>query len=568
MLVNLVANAIKFTDRGGVLIDVRLVERHEDRVRLRFEVHDSGIGIAYVDQPHVFERFTQSGGEPARRRGGTGLGLSIARELVELMAGSIGLVSSPGGGSSFWFELPLALDEPRARRSHLPRDARLLVIGDERGLEPLLQHFAGGPPRVERIADMAALPAILRESDVPTALLVAGGGPQADAASLADRITEMRLNEPVDVLTFARHPIAMPTHTLADLSPIGATREILERCLAHAFARAGSEDEEGDAELVAEHADDHGAPRLDAKRSARLLLAEDNKTNQRVLARILEQAGHEVAVVADGRQALDRLERDRFDVVLLDVNMPVMGGFDAIKMLRFTHDLSELPPIVALTADATRETRDAALELGFSAYLTKPVDSRQMLAAIDRLTAASAPTHEAHPTAPAMVSPARPPPAEWSGPVRPRAQVIPLAPRVAAETPSPLDEARVASLVALDAGDGFFAKVVEDYLADAASLIAALQMDAAAGKAGAFRDSAHALKSSSAHVGATALFERCLGWRNLDDHALMLRARAELADLQRDFDSVRRALLERREQAADGRITSTTRPGRRQDGSH
>ena len=145
VMVNLIANAIKFTEEGGIVVDVRMVEQQAGHVRVRFDVHDSGIGISIADQARIFDRFTQAAEQDNTRQGGTGLGLSIARELVELMAGTIGVVSSPGSGSSFWFELPLIVDSRQTAASvELPQTGELLVLGGKKVPGSKLEVAAGG----------------------------------------------------------------------------------------------------------------------------------------------------------------------------------------------------------------------------------------------------------------------------------------------------------------------------------------------------------------------------------------------------------------------------------------
>ena len=286
-------------------------------------------------------------------------------------------------------------------------------------------------------------------------------------------------------------------------------------------------------------------------RPTRILLAEDNRTNQLVLGKILEHAGHEVDIVASGEDVLDSVSEQRYGLLLLDLNMPGMGGFETIKLLRFTEPPHELPPIVALTADATDETRQEALQLGFSDYVTKPVDSPSLLHTIDRLVSPAmvkSTAVKSKPGDPALVKPVRSAPAEPTNPVRARPRAESLPHPASPSVGSVLDNSKIESLILLDNGDGFFAQVVDDYLADAAGLIEELQLDSMEGRTQEFRDHAHALKSSSAHIGASRLFERCLGWRDLDDHALAMRARAELEQLRRDYADVRAELIERKRQ--------------------
>ena len=251
-----------------------------------------------------------------------------------------------------------------------------------------------------------------------------------------------------------------------------------------------------------------------------ILVAEDNRTNQKVITRLLEHAGHKVRVVGDGQGAVDAIDAERFDAVLMDINMPDMDGIETVKLLRFMRKPAELPPIVALSADATPETQAACREIGFSAYLLKPIDTRVLTRTLADLTGDGP-----EPAALAATAAVEPTPAEPDPPL-----------------PPALDPVKLANLAKLDAGDGFLAQVIDDFLEDAAGLIERIAQAAAAGDARAFRDEAHALRSSAGYVGAAGLFSLCLSWRNLDDDALILRGRAETRHLRDEFERVRSAL--------------------------
>ena len=464
-------------------------------------------------------------------KGGTGLGLAISKELVELMGGRMGVVSSEDSGSSFWFELSFEVDEDTERGCPtFPESAELVVLGEtDARLDARLEKLAPKIARVVRLSEVKEAIDAVRDGQAPRAILVCGAVAMSVVRSLVSRIDAMGLPEPVDVITVCSPPGAMTTETLADLEiteeePAKDGRA-LERCLGYAFSWANTVDP----------GDNDSPSALIARSPTRIMLAEDNRTNQLVLGRILEHAGHEVEIVSSGDEVVDRTGLEHFGLILLDLNMPGMNGFETIKFLRFSHAIHDLPPIIALTADATDETRRQALGLGFSEYLTKPIEARALIEALDKFVA------------PAKVRPARParPAAAERRPERVPRPPPPIAERRPTRSVvSVLDESKIANLVALDSGDGFFAQVVDDYLADAGELIEELVHDAKAGHCQKFRDHAHALKSSSAHVGAKKLFDRCLGWRDLDDHALMLRADAELHELQDDYAAVRDALLE------------------------
>ncbi len=574
VLVNLTANAIKFTSEGGVLIDVRLLATDETGVTLRFEVHDTGIGISTEAQSRIFESFSQAETDTARRYGGTGLGLAIAEELTALLHGKIGVVSALGQGSSFWVELPLERDQHAA-----PLGAATTALAGLRGhgdrLEPQPNAavvVVGGAAAIEAACrrldamGLMAIPAIDITSAVDsavgsgraTAILVVAAEPAIDVDALSEALDRRRPSEPVDIITLLPQRVEHLTASLADLSTADADAT-LARSLDLALDGVS-------ADVAAIETD-----RLQAAHPAKLLLVEDNRTNQLVIGKILEHAGHRVSIVDSGEACVETMESERFEAVLLDLNMPGMSGFETLKMLRFVFPIPDLPPLVALTADATADTRDAALAAGFSAFVTKPIDSPQLLATIDRLVAARKTADLPSATA----ASAAPEPASDEPPAPPVPAVVPL--REAAEragiaratgrplvdTPRPprrpdlglvpgavLDQRKIATLLELDAGDGFFAQVVDDYLLDVTQLLREMTAAVDAADAGAFRDAAHALKSSSAHIGAQGVFETCLGLHHLDDHALLLRAPTELVQLRAAIEAARQALLQRKDDNA------------------
>ncbi|MEK0082209.1 ATP-binding protein [Benzoatithermus flavus] len=528
VLINLVGNAIKFTEKGGVRLAVEPVAWSEREVRLRFSVTDTGPGLSPEAQNRVFERFAR--GADAMRKGivGTGLGLSIARELVELMGGTIGVESAPGRGSTFWFELPLGLAAAPAGAPDERLEGCVVVIGGRDAATALAERTARFGCRTRCVATTEAAVELLAHEADPVVVLVGERAPAVDLDGLAAALSGISSLEPVELITVGlRRETAASVVDLAADAPDAALFAALRAALRRPLLT-------GDLPGAAAA----GEPR----RSLAILVAEDNRTNQKVVGRMLERAGHRVTVVGSGEEVLEALAHPGFDLVLLDINMPGMTGIEAVKLLRFTHDPRELPPIVALSADATPKTQEACRAVGFSAYLTKPIDTGLLLRTLDELTGSGAGDRSASGSTP---------PSEASGP----ADIPETASEPASGAAPALDPAKIASLVQLDRGDGFFAGLVDDFLAEAAGILAELEQAAERGDARTFRDQAHALRSSAAHVGAMAVFALCLGWRELDDHALMMRAGAELAALRHEFVRAREALLaaKRRHESARSR---------------
>ena len=528
VLINLSAHAIKFTERGGVTVRVAAVRpaavEGGDLTRLRVDVIDTGIGVPEEARARIFESFSQADESTTRRFGGTGLGLAIARELVAAMDGEIGVASAPGEGATFWFELPLERRQPGdggERRLH----GQVVVLGGgDRALAHYGRRMAAWGLEVVPAATPAAAAVALGRAEGPAAVLVAT--PAADgpvegrrgppAAELAERCGASR--PPALVLVGEeREP---PDAAVAFLSLVPpADDDAL-----FAAVRAALTGPEPAATALA-------PPRARRGRGRRILVAEDNRVNQKVIAGILERAGHAVRLVANGEEALDALDEAGFDLVLLDLNMPRMGGLDAAKLYRFTHLDESRAPLVALTADATAETRHRCADAGIEHVLTKPVETARLLELIDRLTG---PGESPGPAAAAAAHPA-------AAPVGGGGAVVPFAHPGGGARPV-LDHGRLETLRALDDTHAFMREVIDEFLADADQLVDDLAAAAAAGNAGLFRERAHALGGSAAHVGAIALFELCLSWRGMAPAELAERGPQHVARLRAELERTRRAL--------------------------
>lgn len=526
VLLNLAGNAVKFTERGGVVIDLGLIGLRPGPLRLRIEVRDTGLGLSPAAQARIFERFAQA--DETRRKviGGTGLGLSIARELVELMGGTIGVTSKQGVGSCFWVELPL---QPAAETCSFdePQRGQVIVLGSRNPATAVVGRLDRLGFKGRAVASVETALQLLRGDSPARVVVVTGHEPPVDIDYLAGELARLGGAEPIDLITLGAGRGDLPDLTLADL-PANVDDAIFLACLRAALqAPAGAKPPDEEARVHA------------PARRLNVLVAEDNRTNQKVISRLLQHAGHEVTVASDGQGAVDALDQGRFDIVLMDINMPDMDGIETVKLLRFMHPPESLPPIVALSADATPETQAACREIGFSGYLLKPIDTNALLRTLDELTggpvaAAAQPREE---------------------PARRRAAAE------AAQAPEPpvLEPAKLASIARLDTGDGFLTQVIDDFLSDAAAIIDRIEVAILSGDARSVRDEAHALRSSAGYIGASALFALCLAWRGLDDDALILRGRAEIARLRHEFARLSAALKAAR--SAGARATAAGQRG-------
>ncbi len=407
ILNNLIGNAVKFTERGEVEVGVRCVHRDNGKVSLAFSVRDTGCGIAADKLETIFGAFAQADNSTTRKYGGTGLGLAISRHLVDLMHGQIQVQSVPGEGSAFTFTLPFdavadarpgdatglagtrvlvaarnrAFGQSLCRRlGRLGLRAQFAVRGEEAvaalmsardGIDPF--HFLlmdadlpdpGGFSLAQRLAE--ASPRLDR-----LIMMLAGHSQRNDAARCAELGLSFRLAKPfaiddlLDVLRLSRH--APPPASVDAAAPVLQLAPVML-------------DADADTDVPAATA-------------LSILVAEDNPVNQTVAQRLLERAGHAVTLANNGEEALEILDAGHFDLVLMDVQMPVMGGIEATQAIRAREarhswvmqgDWRPIP-IIAMTAHAMQGDRRRCLEAGMDDYVSKPIDSRALFAAIARV---------------------------------------------------------------------------------------------------------------------------------------------------------------------------------------
>jgi signal transduction histidine kinase/CheY-like chemotaxis protein len=399
ILVNLVGNAIKFTDWGEVVVTATNEDVNGRGFGLRLSVADTGVGIPPDKLHSIFEPFEQADGSTTRRFGGTGLGLTISSNLVEMMGGRIWVASEPGHGTTFWFTIVLGL-QPDDRLScaragsNLPRLERLpiLVVDDNATnrliLTEILTSWGAKPVAVD--AGAKALDALRSAAALgrpfPIAL-IDGMMPGMDGLGLASKIRRepaiagLRLL----LLTSAGRPEDTTLHESLDIAAC-LTKPVRQSELMDALMTTLAPDggwPEG-REEIERH--DESAPWSPASRGLRILLAEDHLVNQKVAVRMLERMGHTVAVAQNGREVLTALESAEFDVVLMDVQMPIMDGLAAIQIIRQRESTSGTHiPVVALTAHAMTGDKDRCIAAGFDGYLAKPIRQAELRAGLEEI---------------------------------------------------------------------------------------------------------------------------------------------------------------------------------------
>ncbi len=376
VLANLVGNAVKFTEHGEVVVSVTLVGREDGIARIRFSVEDTGVGIPPEKQEAIFEEFSQADSSVTRKHGGTGLGLTISRRLVELMGGTLQLRSREGVGSEFFFTLPLPVEEGWSPPEEPGLDVdlsgmRVLVVDDHDTNRRIVREFLEGAgarvdtaPEADRALEI--LRAAAEEGDPVQLAILDVAMPGRDGFELAREIREDERLRDTRLLILTSVTTAGDRQRARDLG-IGCylLKPVSRKDLLKGV-RTTLGEEEGECATSAV-----SAGRLFGDRRVRVLLAEDNPVNQQVALALLERWGVEVRAVTDGRQALEALEEESFDLVLMDVQMPGMDGLEATRRIRERPEWAEMP-VVALTAHALSEERDRCLEAGMNDFLSKP----------------------------------------------------------------------------------------------------------------------------------------------------------------------------------------------------
>jgi two-component system sensor histidine kinase/response regulator len=385
VMVNLVGNAIKFTERGEVVASVALEESADETVNLRIAVADTGIGISAQNVHAIFRPFEQADGSTTRRFGGTGLGLTISSKLVELMGGRIWVQSEPGVGSTFWFTVKLGLHPHDASSCGEPEVPLLeglpvLIVDDNATnrliLEEVLKNWGARPTAVNcGSAALEELRAALDRGEPYPIALVDGMMPAMDGLELAGLIRGRPAIADVRILllTSAGQPDDTSRCRALDISAC-LTKPVRQSELFDALMKGMAFWNRSERVHPPRHTAGQRLGPLTALEPLNVLLAEDHPVNQKVAVRMLQHQGHKVAVASDGRQAIVALEAGRFDVVLMDLQMPEMDGFEALREIRAREPLTGRHiPVIALTAHAMQGDRERCLEAGFDGYLAKPI---------------------------------------------------------------------------------------------------------------------------------------------------------------------------------------------------
>ncbi len=484
VFVNLIGNAVKFTEKGSVTLRISTCEENAESTRIRFEVIDTGIGIPLESQQSIFEDFKQADSSTTRKYGGTGLGTAISKQIVNLMSGEIGIHSVPGKGSTFWIEIPFI----KQKRSNNIESSNLLnklstmvISNDENNIIKDMLSTWGVSHVFEENIDEAINKLVNTENNNISMII-------ADATCLGDRLFDLPKTLSSNSATKGI-PVILINDSSSDAAIIyGAehdyahilTSPINRSLLFNSLHASGINDIESDDVInILNHAKNN------QKNGVRVLIAEDNKTNQLVIQKILERAGHTPYIVNNGQEALDVLESVSFDLIIMDMQMPVMGGIEAAKIYNFSTNKDDRLPVIILTANATTEALNECKDANVDSYLTKPINVSKLLCAIDTLTNKTI-TNENH-----------------SEPENTRSK------NIKNNNNQILDYTILKQLSDMSADNAFISVLIDGFISDTEKQLTLMEHNVSEKLYAPYRENVHALKGSSGSIGAMKLHSCC-----------------------------------------------------------
>lgn len=549
ILVNLVGNAIKFTEKGEVSVSVSQIHASQDMTNLRFEIADTGIGIPRDAQDSIFDSFSQADSSMKRKYGGTGLGLAIARQLVQMMGGEIGLKSELDRGSLFWFTAQFGKQDREAHaRDASPqglRDLRALVVDDNATNRTILEHYLvnwgmhgesveSGIRALERLRDAAG-------QGRPYALAILDMMmPEMDGIELARaiRADPAIANTQMVILTSAG-----AWNATTDLRQIGIaaylTKPVRQSRLYNSLVAAISQRKTP----LPPKEDPHlPPPQIRERFTASILLVEDNLVNQEVARAMLEVLGCRIDIAADGLEAIKAVSNGHFDLVFMDCQMPLMDGYQATRIIRESERKGKHRlPIIALTAHAMEGDEVACFEAGMDGYLSKPFTESQIAHTLKKWLHAEPGKDDAPQAAPSPAEPAAP------GSISRGTDSKPSENGTSGKQPEGVacvDASALAKISALQRSGqpSILHQIIALYLRNAKKLMESMQSSIVSKDATVLRRTAHTLKSSSANLGAFGLSDLCREMEMLAKTNNLERAEKLLATMEHEHGCVQKVL--------------------------
>jgi len=392
ILINLSNNAVKFTDAGEIVVSTELIKKDEDQVTVKFSVQDTGIGMTEEQAAKLFQPFSQADSSTTRKYGGTGLGLTISKRLAEMMGGEIWVESEPGRGSTFSFTANFGLGKEKAKRRFKPsadlRGMKVLVVDDNATsrdiFREMLESFSfevtlaasaqEGLTELEKASESQSFEIVIMDWKMP-------GMNGIEASKHIKNHKSLSKIPPIILVTaYGREEVIQQAEEVGLegflLKPVSAS--MLFDTIMQAFGEAIPEN----SRISKRH--DQGTDALKHIQGAHVLLVEDNEINQQVAKEILEGAGLKVTLANDGQEAVNVIKQNKYDAVLMDVQMPVMDGYTATREIRNLKSKIRNVPIITMTAHAMAGDEDKSLQAGMNGHVTKPIDPHQLFSTLQK----------------------------------------------------------------------------------------------------------------------------------------------------------------------------------------
>lgn len=523
VLINLIGNAIKFTDQGYVAVEISPVPLEQNNAMLKFSITDTGIGIPEEKQAGIFESFTQADDSITRKFGGTGLGTTISKELVELMGGNISLSSTPELGTTFSFTLSFdkqLSDSTRSTERHVEESLLgkqiLLLTKNQALVETLKENMHAWQIVPDTVPDATTALARLAEGanieQFYNAIIIDQESLDIDEVEFSHAVTDnQEIPKPSLILIhqaqYKHDSVRMMNSGYDTTLSLPVDKTLL-------FNAIHSARHNTDTVNFAEHyrLQKHSTNPL------KILVADDSQVNQKVVERILDQAGYQAHIVSDGDEALDMLEQNDYDLAILDLHMPSVGGIEIAKIHNFSHNEESRVPIIILTANATPEAKQACHDARVSAFLTKPIVSQRLLSTISTVLSSDA----------------------LSNPASTATYDI----NAQSQGDSVLDNDTLNELALLDEGKGFLQRLCNSFEEDANMLLEQLRDSSSINDADNMRELIHALKGSAGNIGAADLQNSCAVYCAMNTNDINLRKKDIITDLQNKFTTAQEALCE------------------------
>jgi PAS domain S-box-containing protein len=515
VIVNLVGNALKFTERGEVVVEAEKEAEDANGLLIHFQVRDTGIGIPLEKQALIFEAFTQADTSTTRQYGGTGLGLAITERLIKLMGGRIWVESAPGAGSTFHFTVRFGFasataDTDRPGDPQILQNCPVLIVDDNRTNRIIL---------LEMLTAWGMRPEAVESATAGLDVLERHTREKRDVGLI---VTDMQMPG-IDGLDFAEKVRAEAAHSRVPIILLSSSTQPHEtqrcRALGHSayLSKPVQPSELFDAilELMSKGSQserpirEETKPPIVAASSLKILLAEDNPVNRRLAKTLLEKHGHTVVIAENGREALDVLDREKVDLVIMDVQMPLMDGLEATRTLRAREQSTGAHlHIIALTAHAMKGDRERCLEAGADDYLTKPIRTSDLLAALDRARS------------PVVATTPKPEPSM---------------------NPSPKDDILdlAAALERVEGDRALLEELALLFLEEVANNLKGIHESFRAADALTLERLAHTVKGASSNIGATRVSQAALALEQLGRSRDLSAAQPKIAALEAEIEKLR-----------------------------